>query len=113
VQAAVEGNLRAIEADDLVVREKDLVRDLLEDPGRLPLFATAPNGRVGDLGAAKTLGVLPAATRHQMHEHHLEGEPVALASPMPAEGVVVDRTRNQRFKPLQDSFLYLPGPVRA
>jgi len=63
VQAAVEGNLRAIEADDLVVREKDLVRDLLEDPGRLPLFATAPNGRVGDLGAAKTLGVLPSSIR--------------------------------------------------
>ena len=63
---------------------------------------------VRNLVAAEVFRVLPGASCDKTHEDHFEAVPVAFASPVPAERMLVDRDRDDRFDPFPNDVFYFP-----
>jgi len=93
VERAVDGSLREVEADHLVVGTECLLDEAVEHSGFDPLVSSHAKGGVGDRPADELLGVHPAAAGHEADEDRLEADPVGDPWPVTAERVLVPADR--------------------
>ena len=98
VQTPVDGHLGEVEADDLVVCTDGLGRDRAsKTPASSHSSRRARTVVSETLLPQRALGVLPAAARHQAHQHHLEAVPVGAPWTMTTQRMQLVLHREQGF----------------
>ena len=94
VQAAVDGNLGEVQADDLVVAGDGFFDQFVEDAGGQPLGAPVAQG--GLAGLTEPGRDVPGAAGDEPGQDAVEAVPVRDARPVAAQWVVVGRARPGR-----------------
>jgi hypothetical protein len=90
VQAAVDGDLREVQADDLVVAGDGLFDELVEHPGGQPLGASGAQGGLTCLTEPRC--DIPGAAGDQPDQDPVEAVPVRDAPAVAAQWVGVGRS---------------------
>ena len=107
VQAAVDGDVGKIQADDPVVAADRFGGDVVEHAGFDPLVTPVAHRGVRHLVRTQPFGVLPRAAGDEPHDHDLEAVPIRSALAMTAQRVGIDSHRQQRLDRRPDGVLHI------